>query len=106
MNTLQELLTIPRFSDLLLLTNKEDTDVLVKSVEISETPDIADFTSSQTLILTTAMVYKEDQSQLKKLIDSLVKIKAAGLAIKIGRFLEQIDPEVIEYAKEQHFSLL
>lgn len=105
MNSLKEILALPRFSDLVLLTNPKDTNLPVKNVDISETPDIAKFTSSQNLVLTTAMVYKDDQSELKALIDSLVEIKVSGLGIKIGRFIETIDPDIIAYADSKHFPL-
>ena len=106
MITLKELLAVPRFSDLMLLTKKSDTNTPVSHIEITETPDIANYTSSNTLLLTTAMVYKDNQQDLKQLIDSLAAINVAGLAIKIGRFITTIDPEIIAYADKKKFPLI
>lgn len=106
MNSLRDILTLPRFSDLLLLTKHANLDIPVKNVEISETPDIANFTSSHNFILTTAMVYKDNQSMLKELIDSLININVSGLGIKVGRFIEEIDSDIIDYADKKKFALV
>lgn len=106
MTLLKDILPVPRFSDFKLLTEPRTTNVLIKNVDISETPDIANFTSSHTLVLTTAMLYKEDQSNLKLLIDSLVAINASGLGIKIGRFIDAIGEEIIEYANKKNFAII
>ena len=106
MTLLNDILPVPRFSDFKLLTEPKTTNVLIKNVDISETPDIANFTSSHTLVLTTAMLYKEDQSGLLELIDSLIAINAAGLGIKIGRFIDSIDQSIIDYANSKNFALI
>ncbi|KAF1299232.1 transcriptional regulator [Enterococcus sp. JM4C] len=96
MATLEEVLQVPRFSDLKILSTHEQQHEIV-SVEITETPDIANYIPEETFILTTAMVFKNDQTNLKKLIASLKEKKCAGLGIKVGRFLGEIDPEIIAY---------
>ncbi|HCM90848.1 MULTISPECIES: PucR family transcriptional regulator ligand-binding domain-containing protein [Vagococcus] len=106
MTLLKDILPVPRFSDFKLLTENHTTEIELKNVDISETPDIANFTPSHTLVLTTAMVYKDNQLELKQLIDSLVSIKAAGLGIKIGRFIDTIDQEIIDYANNQSFAII
>lgn len=106
MTTLEELLKIPRFSDLTLLTNPTDANTIVDSIEISETPDVADFIPKKIFLLTTAMVYKDNQQELIALIDSLKEQEAAGIGIKVGRFIETIAPEVIAYANKIKFPVV
>lgn len=106
MKTLTDILQAPRFSDLTLLTKGVATEVIITSVEITETPDIANFTSTDTLLLTTAMYYKNRQYELKELIDSLTKVGVAGLVIKLGRFIDEVDEDVIRYAQKKNFPLL
>lgn len=106
MKTLTDILKAPRFSDLTLLTKGVATEVIITSVEITETPDIANFTSTDTLLLTTAMYYKNRQYELKELIDSLTKVGVAGLVIKLGRFIDEVDEDVIRYAQKKNFPLL
>lgn len=108
MTTIADILNLPRYSDLRLLTNvgQTDTDQTVQSVEISETPDIEYYIPNGVLLLTTAMSYADDQQGLISLIDSLIRAKAVGLGIKTGRFLGEIEPQIIEYAEKVNFPLI
>ncbi|WP_314068510.1 PucR family transcriptional regulator ligand-binding domain-containing protein [uncultured Vagococcus sp.] len=106
MTTLTELLTVPRFSDLLILTPEADLTHVVDSIEITETPDVALYMPKNVFLLTTAMHFQNNQDELIPLIDSLVLAEAAGLGIKIGRFLDEIAPEVITYANAKKFPLI
>ncbi|MBO0470530.1 PucR family transcriptional regulator ligand-binding domain-containing protein [Enterococcus sp. DIV0242_7C1] len=106
MTTLEDLLKIPRFSDLKLLTHPAQINTIVESIEISETPDVANFIPKRIFLLTTAMVYKDNQQALISLIDSLKEQEAAGIGIKVGRFIETIDPEVVAYANKIKFPIV
>lgn len=106
MTTLHELLNTPRFSDLELLTEGVDTThFTLKNVEITETPDVAYFISENTLILTTAMIFKDKQNDLIDFIDSLKAANAVGLGIKTGRFLEKVEDHVIRHAQKIGFPI-
>lgn len=98
MTTLNELMNLPRFSDLTIASAHKDLERPVESVEITETPDIAGYIPENAIILTTAMIFKDDQSGLKSYIDSLLPKKVTALGIKVGRFIENIDQDVIDYA--------
>ena len=100
MKTLQDLLSLPRFSDLVVLSTHKNFDQPVESAEITETPDVAKFIPQHTLILTTAMSYQGHQEDLKIMIDELKEHKAAALGIKTGRFIQDIDPEILAYASK------
>ena len=106
MTTMNELLDIPRFSDMKVLTAGADLSRTVKSIEISETPDIAFYIPKHVFLLTTAMTYKDNPAGLIPLIDSLIRVESAGLGIKVGRFLEEIDRSIIDYANSVHFPLI
>lgn len=108
MISLASLLDSPRFSDIKLLTNRVQTplDKEIKSVDISDTPDIEHYIPEGVFLLTTAMIYKDDQSALIPLIDSLIRADAVGLGIKLGRFLNgHLDPKVIHYAEQVQFPI-
>lgn len=103
-----DLLKIEHIKDLDLLTN---TDSLSKkrvlNIEITETPDIEHYISPGTLILTTGMIFKDDQLALIDWIDSLIRAKSAGLAIKTGRFLNgRLDDSVIAHANRHDFPII
>lgn len=107
MISLKYLLQIPHFSDLTLVTEEHTLDnLIVKSVEITETPDVEHFIPSNVLLLSTGMVFKDNQKDLIPFMDSLIRAKSIGLAIKTSRFLNTIDPDVIAYANKVGFPLL
>lgn len=106
MATLKEILKTPRFSELKLLNKNANIDVPIDTIEISETPDAANFVPANTLLITTGMIFKDDPLKLCRFIDSLHSLPSAGLAIKVGRFLSEIPPEVLAYADSLNFPLI
>ena len=106
MKILAEVLALPRFSDLQLLSSHSNLTQPLESVEITETPDVADFIPKNVMILTTAMIYKDDQEKLKPFIDSLKQAECMALGIKVGRFLDEISPEIVAYASAVDLPLI
>lgn len=100
MKTLRDLLALPRFSDLVVLSTHKDLNQRIESAEITETPDVANFIPDHAVILTTALSYQNNQIGLIDLMDSLKEHQAAAIFIKLGRFIEEIDPEVLAYASK------
>ena len=106
MKILAEVLALPRFSDLQLLSSHSNLTQPLESVEITETPDVADFIPKNVMILTTEMIYKDDQEKLKPFIDSLKQAECTALGIKVGRFLDEISPEIVAYASAVDLPLI
>lgn len=106
MKILADVLALPRFSDLQLLSSHSNLTQPLESVEITETPDVADFIPKNVMILTTAMIYKDDQEKLKPFIDSLKQAECTALGIKVGRFLDEISPEIVAYASAVDLPLI
>ncbi|ELZ4693770.1 PucR family transcriptional regulator ligand-binding domain-containing protein [Enterococcus faecalis] len=106
MKILAEVLALPRFSDLQLLSSHSNLTQPLESVEITETPDVADFIPKNVMILTTAMIYKDDQEKLKPFIDSLKQAECTALGIKVGRFLDEISSEIVAYASAVDLPLI
>ncbi|HAP5352184.1 TPA: PucR family transcriptional regulator [Enterococcus faecalis] len=106
MKILAEVLALPRFSDLQLLSSHSNLTQPLESVEITETPDVADFIPKNVMILTTAMIYKDDQEKLKPFIDSLKQAECTALGIKVGRLLDEISPEIVAYASAVDLPLI
>lgn len=104
--TMKELLSIPRFSDLKIINSKACLNRIVESAEITETPDVALYIPKKVFILTTAMSFQNNQKDLIAFIDSLISVNAAGLGIKVNRFLKEIHPNVIAYADLKSFPLI
>lgn len=106
MSTIKEILAVPRFSDLNLINNEADLTRIVDTIEISETPDMSGYLPQNTLLLTTAMAFKDNPLGLCDLIRALNNLPSAGIAIKLGRFISELDPQVIAVADELGFPLI
>ena len=106
MITMKDIINNKRFEHLKLINGDADLDRDVATIESTETPDIASYLSPNTFLLTTAMVYKDDQEGLCKLIIDLNKLPSAGLGIKLGRFVDRLDEKVIETANKLNFPLI
>ena len=71
MISLKKLLDLPRFSDLKMITDESLlTDQIIKSVEITETPDVANFIPKNVLVLSTGMAFEDKPADLIPFIRS------------------------------------
>lgn len=103
---LNELLSIPTLQELTLINQNACLDRPVATIESTETPDVISYVPKNCFIITTAMAYKENQEKLCELILSLDKLPCAGLGIKLGRFIDELDPKVIQTADSVGFPLI
>lgn len=103
---LNDLLQEKNLRDLIVINEKADLTRVVSTVESTETPDVAAYVPPNTLLLTTAMAYQNCPKDLCQLVRDLDCLPCAGMAIKIGRFVDELDPEVIEVADELGFPLI
>ncbi|AKN32233.1 hypothetical protein Ccar_15740 [Clostridium carboxidivorans P7] len=101
-----ELLKVNSFSKLKVINKNADLYREIETIESTETPDVAEYLPKNTLLITTAMAYKDDQEQLCMLIRKLNDLPCAALAIKLGRFINYLDEKVIMTADELGFPLL
>lgn len=106
MMKLSDILEQKRFSYLKLLNSKVNLNRNVSTVDSTETPDVYNYIPPNTFLVTTGMIYKDNQKSLSALIEKLDRLETAALAIKLGRFIEKIDQEVIETCDRLGFPLL
>src|SRR5699024_1987085 len=106
MITIKDILDNEKLSDLKLMNSQADLNRRISTIESTETPDIASYLTPHAFLITTGMVYKDNQKDLINLIRQLNNLPCAGLGIKLGRFLDKLDVEVIEIANELNFPLI
>lgn len=101
-----EILDAIRETGLKVLNPGVTLDREVTGIDLSETPDVYDYVAPNTLLITTAMLYRDEPAKLTWLIEKLRDAGVAGIAIKLGRFLAAVEPETLERAKELDFVVL
>lgn len=104
--TIEELLCIPNFSYITVINAHADLSRIIKSSDISETPDISNFLEKDTLLITTGMAFKNDPEGFCRLIEELNQLPTAGIIIKLGRFMDELDESILETADRLRFPLL
>lgn len=106
MITVADILEKERFSHLKLINQEANLNREVVTVESTETPDVYNYIPANTFLITTGMIYKDNQDALSNLIKKLDEISVSALGIKLGRFIDELDPQVIETANNLGFPLV
>lgn len=106
MTSIAELLKNEPFSQMTVLNTTADLTRKVDSADISETPDITNFIKPHSLLITTGMAFKDDPAGFIRMIEDLNRVPIAGICVKLGRFIDKLDPAIIETADKLGFPLI
>ncbi|MDQ0898661.1 MULTISPECIES: PucR family transcriptional regulator [unclassified Paenibacillus] len=104
--TIREALSIYPLTEAKLVAGKQGDSRIVKSVNVMDAPDIADWTKSGEMLFTTAFVMKDSPQETVNLLRKLNDRGAAGLGIKLGRFWSELPQIVADEADRLHFPII
>ncbi|WNR42207.1 PucR family transcriptional regulator [Paenibacillus roseipurpureus] len=104
--TIREALAIYPLTEAKLVAGKQGDSRIVKSVNVMDAPDIADWTKSGEMLFTTAFAMKDSPQETVNLLRKLNDRGAAGLGIKLGRFWTELPQIVVEEADRLHFPII
>lgn len=79
---------------------------IVERMNIMEVPDVLPWVKPGELLLTTGYPIKDAPSSLTDLVESLDRRGLAGLAIKLGRYLDELPSQMLRTADERGFPIL
>ena len=106
MITVKRLLSLPVFRGSSIIAGENGLDHIVQYVDVAEVPDVNFWINPNVFVLTTAYAFFKDSDSLMKLIEALIENRAAGLGIKLGRFLNVLPREVVDFAERSNFSII
>ena len=107
MITVKRLLKLPVFQRSEVIAGRKGLIRPVRYVDVVEVPDISSWINSDDVFfMTTAYAFHENMEALKDFLQTLVVHKAAGLGIKLGRFLHELPQEFCDYAEQHAFPLI
>ena len=89
-----------------IITGKKGLKRSVSSIEVMEVPEVQDWVREGLLIITTFYSVRNNPEEQIRIIKVLIQIKAAGIIIKIGRFIKKLPDEVIKLAKDNDFPII
>jgi purine catabolism regulator len=104
--TVEEALRIYPLSRSRIVAGAEGAGRVIKSVNMMDAPDIADWVKHGEIIFTTAFAIKDTPEDFLRLLYKLNDLGAAGLGIKLGRYWNQIPQIVLDEANRLNFPLL
>lgn len=109
--TVRDLLGLAVLRGTTVLAGEGGLDHAVAGVNVMEVPDVADWVKPQELLVTTGFPLVSASGtghadSLPALIRDLHSRGLAGMGIKLGRYVDELSPEVLELADELDFPLL
>ncbi|GGA91371.1 PucR family transcriptional regulator [Ornithinibacillus halotolerans] len=78
----------------------------VNYVEVMEVPEVSDWITPGVLVMTAFYSIKDEPEKQIKVVKDLINIKASGIVIKLGRFIEELPKQVIDMANENDFPII
>ena len=91
-------MTFGGFTEATLVGGGEGLDRQVQWVRVMETPETARRLRPGELLLTTGFPVKNDPKAQIELVDSVASGRGAGLVVKLGRYIDDVPPEMLEEA--------
>ncbi len=106
----RELLQLDGMRGASVLAGDAGLDRMVSGVNVMEVPDIVDWVKPHEFLVTTGFPLVDGDGgagvPLDRLVEELHRRDVAGLGIKLGRFLDAVDPETLALADRLDFPLL
>ena len=98
-------MTFGGFTEATLVGGGSGLDRQVQWVRVMETPETARRLRPGELLLTTGFPVKNDPEAQIELVDSVASGRGAGLVVKLGRYIDDVPPEMLEEADRHSLPL-
>ncbi|MEU5881793.1 PucR family transcriptional regulator ligand-binding domain-containing protein [Spirillospora sp. NPDC047279] len=101
-----EVLGVSTLNGARLIAGRSGLERIVQRLNVMEVPDILSWVKPNELLLTTGYPLRNTPQSLGNLVADLDERGLAALAIKLGRYLDSLPPEMIEQADRRGFPLI
>lgn len=106
MFTVADMLKLPIFAGYEIAAGKKGAGKRVRFIDFIEIPDPSGWCRPDTFSFTTGYAFRNNPEQICSIIRVLSAGRAAGLGVKLGRFISSIPPEAFSLADELDFPLV
>jgi purine catabolism regulator len=93
--TIREALELSPLQESQVLTGEVGLDREICAVTVMDAPDVVNWLTGNEFVITSGYSVKDNPLSLETLVKDLAKINAAGLGIKLRRFIDEIPPSII-----------
>ncbi len=102
----RQLLKLPSLRGSVVAAGRGGLDREVGGVNVMEVPDIESFVKPGELLLTTTYPLRKDPASLTGLVRMLDRLSLAALAVKPGRYLDDLPDEMLALADQLDFPVI
>lgn len=78
----------------------------ITSIEVMEVPEVISWVTPGILVMTTFYSIRHDERKQVEIVQTLIDKEAAGIVIKLGRFVDSIPIDMIAIANEMDFPII
>lgn len=78
----------------------------ITSIEVMEVPEVISWVTPGILVMTTFYSIRHDERKQVEIVRTLIDKEAAGIVIKLGRFVDSIPIDMIAIASEKNFPII
>jgi PucR family transcriptional regulator, purine catabolism regulatory protein len=103
--SVEEAMTFGGMASARLVAGSGGLERPIEWVRVMETPETVKRMRRHELLLTTAYPIKDDRDAQVRLVSDMASIEGAGLVVKLGRYLDQLPPQMLEKADQLDFPL-
>lgn len=103
---IKDIVAMKAFKGTRILSGVKGNNNKVENVNIMEVPDILKYTSRNALLFTTLYPIRNDSEAMRNFIPDLSNNNLAGVAIKLGRYIQEVPEYMIKQSNELDFPIL
>lgn len=104
--TVKEALKIGKLRQAKIVAGKKGLDNKINYVLTIDVPDAANWTKGYELLLTSTYIFVANPELMETIVYKLAKRNTSALAIKTGRFLDQIPQQIIRAGNEKNLPII
>lgn len=104
--TVRTILSLKSFKDVYVKAGGAGLNNQVDNVFFMEVPDIFKYVDPGGMLLTTLYPIADDEEAIRSFIPNLVNQKVSCLAVKLGRYIHEVPPVMLEHADYYQIPLL
>lgn len=106
MLTVKQLLSLPAFKEMKLLSGHKGLDHVISSVNIMDNPDALDWFSPGEMLVTSGYFFKDSKEAQEKIMNQLKNINCPALCIKPKRYFGTTPPIILTLGDELEIPII
>ncbi|SMB81613.1 PucR C-terminal helix-turn-helix domain-containing protein [Desulfonispora thiosulfatigenes DSM 11270] len=104
--TVKEILSLDILKNAKVVAGENGLNNKIEYIDVIEVPDFGDWIRKNTFLLTTTFAMQKDETKLLNIVKFLANKKETALAIKLGRYLDNIPDEVLKLADRLNIPII